>query len=173
MLVATGGSAPSPAALTDGKLDTAWSEQRPGDGHGEFVTMRAPSELPIHSLVVTIAPGKPKPEGAAPRTFFVAMDDRLLQVTMPEDAWQKPEQAYDIPLPTPVRTTCVAVVLDEAYARGAAAPEVSIAELVGDHQVRRRRREARGRRARARLTARRGGGRAPAARRKRRASRPS
>ena len=72
VLVATGGSAPAPAALTDGKLDTAWSEQRPGDGHGEFVTMRAPSELPIHSLVVTIAPGKPKPEGAAPRTFFVA-----------------------------------------------------------------------------------------------------
>jgi HEAT repeat protein len=129
VLVATGGSAPSPAALTDGKLETTWSEQRPGDGHGEFVTMRAPSEVPIHSLVVTIAPGKPKAEGAAPRTFFVAMDDRLIQVTMPEDAWSKPEQAYDIPLPAPVRTTCVAVVLDEAYTHGAAAPEVSIAEV--------------------------------------------
>ena len=129
ILVATGGSAPAPGALTDGKLDAAWSEQRPGDGHGEFVTMRAPSELPIHSLIVTIAPARPKPEGAAPRTFFVALDDRLLQVTMPEDAWQKPEQAYEIPLATPVRTTCVAVVLDEAYAHGAAAPEVSIAEL--------------------------------------------
>jgi hypothetical protein len=129
VLVATGGSAPGPTALTDGKLDTVWSEQRPGDGHGEFVTMRAPSDLPIHALVVTIAPGKPKPDGAAPRTFFVALDDRLLQVTMPEDAWQKPEQAYDIPLPTPARTTCVAIVLDEAYTRGAAAPEVSIAEL--------------------------------------------
>ena len=129
VLIATGGSAPGTVSVTDGKLDTAWSEQRPGDGHGEFVTMRAPSEVPLHGLVVTIAPGKPKPEGAAPRTFFVALDDRLLQVTMPEDAWQKPEQAYDIPLASPVRTTCVAVVLDEAYTRGAAAPEVTIAEL--------------------------------------------
>ena len=129
VLVATGGSAPASAALTDGKLDTAWSEQRPGDGHGEFATLRAPSELPIQSLVVTIAPAKPRAEGAAPRTFFVAMDDRLLQVTMPEDAWTKPGQAYDIPLPEPVRTTCVAVVLDEAYERGNDAPEVSIAEL--------------------------------------------
>jgi HEAT repeat protein len=129
VLFATGGSASGSAALTDGKLDTTWSEQRPGDGHGEFATLRTPSEVPIHSLIVTIAPGKPKPEGAAPRTFFIAMDDRLLQVTMPEDAWLKPEQAYDIPLPEPVRTTCLAVVLDEAYTRGAGAPEVSIAEL--------------------------------------------
>jgi HEAT repeat protein len=129
VLVATGGSAPSAGALTDGKLDTVWSEQRPSDGHGEFVTMRAPSELPLHALVVTIAPSKPKAEGAAPRTFFLALDDRLLQITMPEDAWSKPEQAYDIVLPQPVRTTCVALVLDEAYARGAAAPEVSVTEL--------------------------------------------
>ena len=129
VLVATGGSAAGSGSLTDGKLDTAWSEQRPGDGHGEFATMRAPSELPIQSLVVTIAPRQPKAEGAAPRTFFVATDDRLFQVTMPEDAWTKPEQAYDIPLPEPVRTTCVAIVLDEAYGRGNDAPEVSIAEL--------------------------------------------
>ncbi len=129
VLVATGGSAPGSGSLTDGKLDTAWSEQRPGDGHGEFATMRAPSELPIQSLVVTIAPGKPKTDGAAPRTFFVATDDRLFQVTMPEDAWTKPAQAYDIPLPEPVRTTCVAIVLDEAYGRGNEAPEVTVAEL--------------------------------------------
>ena len=129
VLVATGGSAPGSSALTDGKLDTIWSEQRPGDGHGEFATMRAPSELPIHALVVTIAPAKPKADGAAPRTFFIALDDRLLQVTIPEDAWSKPEQAYDIPLPEPASTTCLAVVLDEAYTRGAGAPEVSIAEI--------------------------------------------
>ncbi len=129
VLVATGGSGTSPASLTDGDADTLWSESRPGDGHGEFVAMRVPSELPVTSLLVTVAPSKPKPEGAAPRTFFVAMDDRLLRVTMPEDAWSKPGQAYEIALPAPVRTTCLAIVLDEAFARGAAAPEVSIAEV--------------------------------------------
>src|SRR5207237_10922572 len=70
----------------------------------------------------------PKPTGAAPRTFFVATDDKLFHVTMPEDAWSKPGQTYDVPLPQPVKTTCVAVVLDEAYAH-VAAPEGTIAEL--------------------------------------------
>ena len=130
VLVATGGSSPNAPALTDGKIDTVWSEARTaGDGHGEFATMRAPSDLPIHSLVVTIAPPKPKPEGAAPRTFFVATDDKMFLVTMPEDAWGKPGQAYDVPLPEPVRTSCVAIVLDEAYLRSAAPPDVSIAEI--------------------------------------------
>lgn len=131
VLFATGGSAPNAAALTDGKPDTGWSEERSGDGHGEFATMRAPSEVPIHALAITIAPAppsSPKASGAAPRTFFVATDDKLFHVTMPEDAWAKPGQTYDVPLPQPVKTTCVAVVLDEAYARSAA-PEVTIAEI--------------------------------------------
>ncbi len=130
VLAATGGSAPRAQLMTDGDAKTAWVEQRPGDGHGEFVTMRAPTELPIRSIVVTIAPPGSKPEpGAAPRTFFVATDARLFHVTMPEDAWMKPGNAYEIPLPEPVKTGCVAVVLDEAYARGQGAPEVAIAEM--------------------------------------------
>ncbi len=128
VLFATGGSSANAAALTDGKLDTVWTEERSGDGHGEFATMRAPSEVPIHALSVTISPPAPKATGAAPKTFFVATDDKLFHVTMPEDAWSKPGQAYEIALPAPVKTTCVAVVLDEAYARGHA-PEVSIAEV--------------------------------------------
>ncbi|MBX3192850.1 MAG: HEAT repeat domain-containing protein [Labilithrix sp.] len=128
VLQATGGTAPNAAALTDGKIETTWSEQRGGDGHGEFVTMRSAAELPLHGLVVTVAPPSPKPEGAAPRTFFIATDSRLHQVTMPEDAWSKPGATYEIPFPEPVKTTCLAIVLDEAYAR-TAAPEVSIAEV--------------------------------------------
>jgi hypothetical protein len=129
VLFATGGSAPGAQALTDGKPDTTWSERRPGDGHGEFATMRAPSEVPIHGVRVTVAPPAPKTEGAAPRTFFVATDQKLFHVTMPEDAWLKPGTSYEIPLPEPVRTTCLAVVLDEAYVRNLAAPEVSVAEV--------------------------------------------
>src|SRR5262249_28688113 len=48
---------------------------------------------------------------------------------MPEDAWAHPGEAYDVTLPEPVHTTCVSLVLDDAYDRGRAAPEVSIAEL--------------------------------------------
>jgi len=129
VLLATGGSAPGAQALTDGKPETTWSEKRPGDGHGEFATMRAPFEVPLHSVVVTIAPASPKSDGAAPRTFFLATDQKLFHVTMPEDAWQKPGARYEIALPEPVRTTCVAVVLDEAYSRNLAAPEISFAEV--------------------------------------------
>jgi HEAT repeat protein len=129
VLLATGGSASGAQALTDGKLETTWNEKRPGDGHGEFATMRAPSEVPIHRVVVTIAPPAPRAEGAAPRTFFLATDQKLFQVTMPEDAWLKPGASYEVPLPEPVRTTCLAVVLDEAYTRNLGAPEVSLAEI--------------------------------------------
>jgi hypothetical protein len=128
LLVATGSSAPGAAALTDGSAETAWSEKRPGDGHGEFVTMRAPFEAPIVAFGVTIAPRTPRPEGAAPRTMFVATDSVVFHVTLPDDAWSKPGQSYAVPLPMPVRTTCVAIVLDEAYARGKEAPEVSLTE---------------------------------------------
>jgi len=130
LLLATGGSAPGAQALTDGSAETLWSERRPGDGHGEFATMRAPSEAPIHSVVVTITPpAAAKADGAAPRTFFLATDQRLFHVTMPEDASQKPGATYEIPLAEPVSTTCLAVVLDEAYSRGLGAPEVSLAEV--------------------------------------------
>ncbi len=129
VLVATGGSSPGAPALTDGNADTMWTENRPGDGHGEFVTLRAPSEVPITALTIAIAPKQPKAEGAAPRTLFIATDAKLFHVTMPEDAWLKPGQSYEVPLPEPVKTTCVAVVLDEAYARGKNAPEVGIAEV--------------------------------------------
>lgn len=129
VLLATGGSAPGAQALTDGDPGTAWSEARPGDGHGEFVTMRAPVEVPIHALAVTVAPSAPKPDGAAPRSFFVATDERVFHVTLPEDGWRTPGASFEVALPEPVRTSCVAVVLDEAYARGLAAPDVSIAEV--------------------------------------------
>mgnify|MGYP001036396997 CR=1 FL=1 len=129
VLVATGGSAAGAQSLTDGKVETVWSEKRPGDGHGEFVTMRAPPEVPIHAVVVTVAPPSPKAEGAAPRTFFLATDQKLFHVTMPKDAWLEPGTSYEVPLPEPIRTTCLAVVLDEAYARGTSAPEVSLAEI--------------------------------------------
>ena len=124
LLKATGGSAPFAASITDGDPSTVWSEQRPGDGHGEFVTMRAPAELEIESILITPAPKAGKKE--SPRTFFLATDDKVFQITMPGDA--KPGARYSIPMPH-VKTSCIAIVLDEAYAHGKDAPEVGIAEI--------------------------------------------
>lgn len=136
LLEATGGSVQGATNLTDGDLGTTWSEDRPGDGHGEFVTLRASKELPIDALVVNVAPkeasskpGVTAAEGAAPKTFFVVTDQRSFKVTMPEDAWSKPGASYEISLPEPTKTSCVAIVLDEAFERKKAPPVVTLAEV--------------------------------------------
>ncbi|MCU0694646.1 MAG: hypothetical protein MUF54_24975, partial [Polyangiaceae bacterium] len=120
LLVATGASSGhgSPGALTDGAPQTVWSEARGGEGRGEFVVMRAPSEVPIEELSFLVRPPQGDIEhGAAPRTFFVAADGRLLQVTLPQDAWNHPGARYVVRPVPPLRTSCLAVVLDEAFVR--------------------------------------------------------
>jgi HEAT repeat protein len=132
LLLATGASTAigAPSAMTDGDPATAWSEGRPGDGHGEFVTMRAPAEVPIARLAITPAPTTLTPHGAAPRTFFLVTGKRTIAVTLPEDAWMHPGASYDIPLVEPIRASCISLVLDRSYMRPSEPhPEVTIAEL--------------------------------------------
>ncbi len=133
LLVATGASTAvgAPSALTDGDPATTWSEGRPSDGHGEFVVMRAPADVPLARLAITIAPqAPPSAHGAAPRTFFLVTDDRTIAVTLPEDAWTHPRAAYEIPLVDPLRASCLSLVLDKAYVHPREPhPEVTIAEL--------------------------------------------
>jgi HEAT repeat protein len=130
LLRATAASTGSAAALTDGDPSTVWTEGRPGIGQGEFVVTRAPGEVPIHKLAVTIAPATPSPQGAAPKTFYLVTDKATFHVTLPEDGWMHPGASYEIPLAEPITTSCIAVVLDDAYDHGKAKPDVSIAELV-------------------------------------------
>jgi HEAT repeat protein len=132
LLLATGASTAigAPSAITDGDPTTTWSEGRPGDGHGEFIVMRAPADVPITHLAITIAPPTPSSHGAAPRTFFLVTESRTIAVTLPEDAWMHPGAAYDVPLVEPLRASCLSLVLDKAYERPREPhPEVTIAEL--------------------------------------------
>jgi HEAT repeat protein len=129
ILNATAASTGLARALTDNDSSTVWTEGRPGIGQGEFVAMRAPPEVPITRLAVTVAPQSPSPNGAAPRSFYLVTNKETFHVTLPEDAWQHPGDAYDIALPEPITTSCLSLVLDEAYDRGRPKPDVSIAEL--------------------------------------------
>ena len=136
------------ATLTDGDFQTTWSEDRAGDGQGEFVTMSASSDVGITSIEIAVRPpalaaatppgkdgparpqGKDTADGVAPRTFYLVTTDRALHVTMPEDAWQKPGARYEVKLPEEIRTSCLAVVLDTAYgAAGAKNARVTFAEV--------------------------------------------
>ncbi|HEU4534204.1 MAG TPA: hypothetical protein VFS00_08800, partial [Polyangiaceae bacterium] len=119
-VAATSGTG-SPLSLTDGDPDTSWSEARSADGRGEFVVFRAPAELALTGLSLQPRPRQRFVErGAAPRRLWVAADGgRLWQIELPDDAWSDPGAIYDVPLDPPARTSCLAVVLEEAIAPGA------------------------------------------------------
>ncbi len=118
------------AALTDGDPATAGSENKAGEGRGEFVTMSAPEEVGITGFDVIVRPTEDVPEGAAPKRFYLATPSSLFEVTMPEDAWKQPAGTrYTIKLPAEIRASCLAVVLDEAFPHGAKDPRVTIAEI--------------------------------------------
>ncbi len=102
-------------AIADGDVTTTWSEGAAGIGRGQFVVFGTPSEVAISKLAITIAPQTPSPTGASPKRFFLATKDQLFSIEIPEDAWAHPARAYDIALPEPVKSSCLALVLDESY----------------------------------------------------------
>ncbi len=131
-LLATSGASTaigSPGALVDRDPATTWSEGRSGAGRGEFVSFSSPAEVPIARVTIAVAPAAPSPTGAAPRTFFLVTRDRTLKVTMPEDAWMHPGATYEIPLASPIKSSCMSIVLDEAYARNLPKPDVTLDEV--------------------------------------------
>jgi HEAT repeat protein len=121
----------TPGALTDGDPETTWSEKRGGDGNGEFVQINAPEQVEITSLsIVARPPTKDVPKGAGPRKIWVATNDALFAVSFAEDPWAKPGASYDVKFPTPIKTRCLAVVLDEAYVKSKdPGVDVTLAEI--------------------------------------------
>jgi HEAT repeat protein len=121
----------SPGALTDGDPETTWSEKRGGDGNGEFVQFNAPEQVEITSLsIVARPPTKEVPKGAGPRKIWVATGDALFAVNFADDPWAKPGASYDVKFPAPLKTRCLAVVLDEAYVKAKEPdPDVTLAEI--------------------------------------------
>lgn len=132
LLVARGSSVPGStgAELTDGDPTTVWSEQRPGIGQGEFVVMAAPEGVPISRLQIVPVPPSPASDVSAPRTLYLVGNTQSFEVTLPDDAWRSPGAAYEVVLPHPLESSCVALVLDDAYGRSLPHPRVGVAELV-------------------------------------------
>jgi hypothetical protein len=119
----------APQALTDGDAETTWSENLGGAGKGEFVVMRAPPELPISGLELTIRPKtRPIENGASPEQLFIAGPKDVVAVTLPQDAWQSPGARYHIALDPPLQSSCLALVLDTSFNQSTAA-KVTVAEL--------------------------------------------
>jgi HEAT repeat protein len=123
----------SPQALTDGDPNTYWGESRGGDGRGEFVVLRASKALPLsafHFLIRASAPdaGSSLEPKTSPKQFWLATDEQLYSVKMPEDGWQKPGISYRVVLPKAIQSECVALVLESSFSTRKDA-EVVLAEL--------------------------------------------
>ena len=116
MKVASSAIEQSLASLNDGNLDTWWSEAKVGDGRGEFVGFDAATDVPISALEIVVRPGVDVPHGVAPRTVFVATSDKLYRVTFPEDGFRRARSAFTVTFAEPLRTSCLAVVLDDSFA---------------------------------------------------------
>ena len=116
-------------ALADGNPETTWSEDRGGDGKGEFVVLRSPPETPISGLEITIRPKQATVDGgAAPERFFVAGPRDVIKVHLPEDAWKQPGARYRVTLEPPLQSSCVAISLDSSFDKSPAA-KVTLAEI--------------------------------------------
>lgn len=115
-VIAASSARGAPAALTDGDPNSVWSENRGGAGRGEFIVMRSSSAIPILGFLVTIRPSETQDEqGAAPREFWLASNDQLVKVRMPEDAWQHPGASYRIALERPWTSDCLSLVVQSAW----------------------------------------------------------
>lgn len=120
------------AALTDGDLTTAWSEDRPGTGAGEFALLSTSKALSLRGFDLVLRPAwSERRRSLAPRRLLIATDEQLFRVAIPEDAWdQPPGLPHRVELPEPLHTGCIAIVLDEAY-EAPDADRVTVAEVHG------------------------------------------
>ncbi|MEY4544044.1 MAG: hypothetical protein RL685_239 [Pseudomonadota bacterium] len=121
-----------PGSLTDGRNETSWSEGRGGDGRGEFVTFRPLSGAALVALELLVRPegDAALPDGAAPRSFWLATRKSLFRVDVAEDAWKTPGVWYRAELPEPITDDCLAIVLESSYA-SVAESRVTLSEVRG------------------------------------------
>lgn len=115
--------------LVDGRRDTAWTEDRPGIGQGEFVTFRTPTELGIKRLTVDLMPQGAPEDFAPPKLLYLVTPGEVRAVEIPEDVAFAEGGSVEIGLGAPLRGECVSVVLGEAYARGVSSPRVGFSGL--------------------------------------------
>jgi HEAT repeat protein len=123
-----------PASLTDGDPETTWAENRGGAGRGEFVTFRAPSDVPIQGFDFVIKPGKREiPKGVGASSLWLVTSNQVFAVNFPSDPWKAPLVRWHVDLPAPVQTDCVALVTESAYSEKPDS-EVTFAELTAQSE---------------------------------------
>src|SRR6266545_4423178 len=133
----------APAELDDGNPATTWSEGLGGDGRGEFLTARA-SAGGYAVRGVRVFPG----DGSSLQAFkaknrlrkfqlaFGPAREQRFDVVIPEDPaadGSRWKDAYWVPLPKPVASSCVTLIVTEVASGSEASPPKSYgATAIGD-----------------------------------------
>ena len=136
ILVARGASSGRPAALLDGDPSTAWVEDEPGAGARAWVSFGSSGDVPLTGLELRVgAASADVAAPRAPRAVTIVTDTSVLAVELPVDAGAKGAADFAIPFATPIRTRCVAVVVDDVYpapkgAKKGADPSAYLGEVV-------------------------------------------
>jgi HEAT repeats len=110
---------PGGGDVSDGNPHTAWTEQRGGEGRGEFVTFASNPSLPMRGIRFRKHAGS-----VAPKRVFIATQSALFDVVLPRDG-----MASVVMFPAPVQSSCVSLVLNESFAETAQGSEVGLSEL--------------------------------------------
>jgi hypothetical protein len=113
-------------ALVDGDLASAWQENRPGDGRGEFAVLRGDPGLMVSRIGLVLSRAGATTQ--APKSLYLLFGEQRVLVRLPGDAVLTPGAVYDVPLPQPMRAECLAVVLDQVYG-STEAPDTAVYEL--------------------------------------------
>lgn len=115
--------------LLDERADTAWTEDRPGVGQGEFVTLRSSRDLPIARIVLTVTPTGAPSDFAPPHTLYLVTPGETRELVVSEEAAWKAGGELEFRFAVPLRTECLSLVLGDAFAEGVAAPRVGVAGI--------------------------------------------
>jgi HEAT repeat protein len=135
LLRATGATSATgdPHALSDGKPETAWSENVSGGGKGEFVRLDVPGDLPLQSVELVFQPTSGAPaKGTAPRELWLVAAKNVYKVTIPGTPWQ-PGARYAVKFDKPLVGDCLALVLESAVDESRDAV-VTVAEISAQTQ---------------------------------------
>jgi hypothetical protein len=127
------------AALAfDGNPSTAWSEELPGPGTGAFVVAGSARTVPLVGLELTIAPPPELALPRAPKTVTVVTDGASFVVELPATDPARGGK-LSIDFPTPLSTSCLAVVIDATHGgkagRGGEDPAAFLSEVAAKSQL--------------------------------------
>lgn len=108
-------------ALTDGNVSTAWTEQRTGDGRGEFVSLTGTGQ--VSGLTLRARPHASTNE-VEPKTLWISTRTELFRAELPQ------ETDVRVNFPQPIDAQCISLVLEDGQPQAAVGePIVGLGEV--------------------------------------------